>query len=103
MNTSTDTPKASDPREDGRTNDVLGQWQRFVRGQPLQAARQSDPAAQVVVITGYRAEMECAVQQVLAEGASGVLRKPFDVPLLLETLKGLVRGGIDSLGRPEES
>ena len=67
MNTSTDTPKASDPREDGRTIDVLGQWQRFVRGQPL-----SSPLRPLI----YESWLRCRVAGSIpnqARSGSGVL------------------------------
>jgi len=52
-------------------------------------ARQANPQTQVVVITGYQAELEQRVRQVLAEGARAVLHKPFNVPDLLRTVAGL--------------
>jgi DNA-binding NtrC family response regulator len=57
--------------------------------QVFRALRQGGPGPQVVVITGHRAELNEKVQQVLAEGACGVLSKPFDVPALLATLHRL--------------
>jgi two-component system response regulator HydG len=59
--------------------------------QVFRAARVSDAAAQVIVITGCGAEGEQNLQQVLAEGATAVLRKPFDVPGLLAHLQQLGR------------
>jgi CheY-like chemotaxis protein len=48
--------------------------------------RQSNPEARTVVITGYRAEMDPLVQQVVAEGADAVCYKPFDVSHLIRVL-----------------
>jgi hypothetical protein len=45
----------------------------------------------VLVVTGYRAELEPVVQQLLGEGAQGVLEKPIDVPTLLAALRQLSR------------
>jgi two-component system, NtrC family, response regulator HydG len=63
--------------------------------QVYRVARQARPAPQVVVITGYRAEMEEKVRQVLSEGASGVMAKPFDVAALLATLRRLAGQGAE--------
>jgi CheY-like chemotaxis protein len=57
--------------------------------QVCRAARQGGCEAPVVVITGYVAEFEAKVRQALAEGASGVLHKPWDVPALLATMQRL--------------
>src|SRR5262245_58434881 len=51
--------------------------------------RQTNPQTRTVVITGYRAEMDRLVNQVVDEGADAVCYKPFDVPSLLSTLKKL--------------
>lgn len=59
--------------------------------QVFRAARVSDVAAQVIVITGCGTEGEQNLQQVLSEGATAVLRKPFDVPGLLAILQQLGR------------
>jgi CheY-like chemotaxis protein len=53
-------------------------------------ARQMNPQAQVVAITGYRSDEEPRVRQLLAAGAREVIEKPFDVPRLLATLRQLV-------------
>jgi PAS domain S-box-containing protein len=42
MKTTTDTLRDSHSQDDGPTKDVLGQWQRFVRGQPLDSLPRSD-------------------------------------------------------------
>jgi two-component system, NtrC family, response regulator HydG len=54
---------------------------RLVRG--------TNPKARTVLITGHRSEMDQTVQQVVAEGADAVCYKPFDLPVLLKTLRRL--------------
>lgn len=44
-----------------------------------------------MLITGQRGEMEQLVERTLAEGADAACYKPFDVPVLLETLRKLTR------------
>jgi two-component system, NtrC family, response regulator HydG len=51
--------------------------------------RDTNPKARTVLITGHRSEMDQILQQVVAEGADAVCYKPFDVPVLLETLRKL--------------
>jgi two-component system, NtrC family, response regulator HydG len=51
--------------------------------------RDTNPKARTVLITGHRSEMDQTVQQVVAEGADAVCYKPFDVPVLLKTLRRL--------------
>ena len=60
-------------------------------GSVFRLVRQVNPQARTLVITGHRAELDRAVQQVLAEGADAVCYKPFDVPALLSTLDRLTR------------
>jgi CheY-like chemotaxis protein len=48
--------------------------------------RRNNPQARTVVITGLRSEMERRVQEIVDEGADAVCYKPFDVPVLLNTL-----------------
>jgi CheY-like chemotaxis protein len=57
--------------------------------QVLRQARRANPQSRVVLITAYHAELEPRIAQALAEGAQAVIRKPFDVPALLTTLKRL--------------
>jgi DNA-binding NtrC family response regulator len=57
--------------------------------QVFRQARQVAPQAQVVVITAHQAEVGQPVPDLLAEGAQAVLRKPFDLPRLLDTLNRL--------------
>lgn len=54
--------------------------------------REANPSARVVLITGYREEMEPMVGGLLAAGVDAVHYKPFDVPRLLEDLGHLVEG-----------
>lgn len=56
----------------------------------FQLVRRVNPAARVVLITGYRSELEQRVQQVVDEGADAVCYKPFDVQQLLNTVERLV-------------
>jgi DNA-binding response OmpR family regulator len=52
--------------------------------------RRVNPQARVVLITGFRSEMDQLIQQqVLREGADAVCEKPFDMPRLLATLERL--------------
>ena len=51
--------------------------------------QQANPDARTVLITGQRGAMEQLVEQTLAEGADAACYKPFDVPVLLETLRKL--------------
>jgi DNA-binding NtrC family response regulator len=52
--------------------------------------RGANQQAQTLVITGYPNEMESRVREALASGARAVCYKPFDVPALLNTIRGLV-------------
>jgi CheY-like chemotaxis protein len=58
-------------------------------GTVFRLVRASHPQARTVVITGFRSEMDLAVQQVMAEGADALCYKPFDLPSLLATLERL--------------
>lgn len=51
--------------------------------------RELAPEVRVVLVTGYRHEMEDRVNRTLAEGADAVCYKPFQFPELLETLRKL--------------
>jgi DNA-binding NarL/FixJ family response regulator len=57
----------------------------------LRLVRRANPQARTVLITGWRAETELAVQQALAEGAKAICYKPFDMNELLKTLGELAR------------
>ena len=59
--------------------------------QVYQLIRESNPSARTIVITGYRSETEQLVAKVLAAGADAVCYKPFDVPMLLDTVNKLSR------------
>lgn len=58
--------------------------------QVYQLIRTARPDARTVLITGHRSETEQLVASCLAAGADAVCYKPFDVDLLLQTLKKLV-------------
>ncbi len=60
-------------------------------GDLLKQVRATNPQARTIVITGYPSEMEVRVQQALAEGATAVAYKPFDMPRLLKTVTELSR------------
>lgn len=65
----------------------------------LRQARGVNPQAQVVLITGHRAEAERQLARVLDEGARAVLHKPLDVAELLATVDRLAGGrGAGSTG-----
>ncbi|RIK74682.1 MAG: two-component system response regulator [Planctomycetota bacterium] len=55
----------------------------------LEEIRRSNKKARTLVITGYPAEMEQRVERALTSGAEAVCYKPFNVPVLLETVKRL--------------
>lgn len=55
----------------------------------FRAVRSANPNARTVLITGMRNEMEQLVEATLAEGADAACYKPFDIPVLLETLQRL--------------
>jgi CheY-like chemotaxis protein len=55
-------------------------------GSVFRLVRAADPEARTVIITGFRAEMDPVVREVVAEGVDAVCYKPFDVPGLLATL-----------------
>jgi DNA-binding NtrC family response regulator len=57
--------------------------------QVLRLVRETNQQARTVVITGFPNEMESRVQKALAEGASAVEYKPFDVGKLLTTIQKL--------------
>lgn len=55
----------------------------------VRALRQINPEARAILITGYRAELQQLIEQVLSDGADAVCYKPFDLDELLSTLKRL--------------
>jgi DNA-binding NtrC family response regulator len=65
----------------------------------FQLVREANPHARTIVITGHRAELERAVDQVLEAGADAVCYKPFDVARLLETLDQLTNPPCSSAER----
>ena len=48
--------------------------------------RNANPGARVVLITGFRSELQESIERVVAEGADAVCYKPFEMPLLLDTI-----------------
>lgn len=54
-----------------------------------QCVREANPKARVVLITGYRSEMNGKLEKLVAEGADAICFKPFDMEGLLQTLKRL--------------
>jgi two-component system response regulator HydG len=55
-------------------------------GSVFRMVRDSNPESRTVLITGYRADMDQLVAELLAEGADAVQYKPFHIPDLIETL-----------------
>ncbi len=51
--------------------------------------RSANPQARVVLITGFRTELQDLIERVVTEGADAVCYKPFDMPKLLETVEHL--------------
>lgn len=58
-------------------------------GEVFRRVRDSAPEARTVLITGASQEVGSLVERILAEGADAVCYKPFDIPVLLETLSRL--------------
>jgi DNA-binding NtrC family response regulator len=58
-------------------------------GEVLQQVRAANPEAHVLVITGFRPEMDPEVEWIVAEEADAIFEKPFDVPALLSTVQQL--------------
>jgi CheY-like chemotaxis protein len=54
-----------------------------------EVVRRTNPQARIILITGFRAEVDRGVQQLVSEGADAVCYKPFDMPTLLATLERL--------------
>ena len=48
--------------------------------------REANPQARVVLITGFRTELQGLIERVIAEGADAVCYKPFEMPQLLQTI-----------------
>jgi DNA-binding response OmpR family regulator len=55
----------------------------------FQMVRSANPQARVVLITGFRTELQELIERVVTEGADAVCYKPFDMPQLLETVEHL--------------
>ena len=58
-------------------------------GEVFESVRALSPEARTILITGHPVELQPLIEQVLAEGADAVCYKPFDLPVLLNTLKTL--------------
>jgi two-component system, NtrC family, response regulator HydG len=67
-------------------------------GSVFRMVRTSNPESRTVLITGYRADMNQLVAQLLAEGADAVQYKPFHIPDLIETLGKLAAAREDDAG-----
>ena len=67
-------------------------------GSVFRMVRDTDPESRTVLITGYRADMDQLVAQLLAEGADAVQYKPFHIPDLIETLGKLAVARDDDAG-----
>jgi two-component system, NtrC family, response regulator HydG len=67
-------------------------------GSVFRMVRDSNPESRTVLITGYRADMDQLVTQLLAEGADAVQYKPFHIPDLIETLGKLAVARDDDAG-----
>ena len=63
--------------------------------------RSTNPRARTVLITGYRADTDQLVSQLVAEGADAVQYKPFQVPELINTLGKLAAAGAQEGKGPE--
>lgn len=57
----------------------------------FRAVRAANPQTRTVLITGVRNEMEQLVDATLSEGADAACYKPFDIPVLLQTLQRLTK------------
>ncbi|HVX64248.1 MAG TPA: response regulator [Pirellulales bacterium] len=57
----------------------------------FRTVRAANPQTRTVLITGMRNEMEQMVDATLAEGADAACYKPFDIPVLLQTLQQLTK------------
>ncbi|HEX6987114.1 MAG TPA: response regulator [Planctomycetaceae bacterium] len=58
-------------------------------GTVFQTVRRLSPESRVILVTGFRNELDDLVRRVLAEGADAICYKPFDVPELLDTVHRL--------------
>ena len=67
-------------------------------GSVFRMVRATNPESRTLLITGYRADTDQLVVQLLAEGADAVQYKPFHMPDLIETLGKLARSRDDSEG-----
>ena len=87
-------PAGAAQRLERRSHDVVLIDMKLPQGsgaEVFRLVRRANPDARTVLITGLRGEMEQLVEQTLAEGADAACYKPFDVPVLLETLENLTK------------
>lgn len=80
-----DGPEAAEQIRDSRHRVVLIDM-RIPGGtgnDVFRMVREADPRARTILVTGYRAEMDPLIDQMVSEGADAVCYKPFDVPRLL--------------------
>lgn len=59
--------------------------------QLVRTMHDKDPAVPIVLITGYRTEIEQQLSQLLSQGAKAVLPKPLDWPVFLAMVRGVDR------------
>lgn len=59
----------------------------------FQLVRESNPAAHVILITGYRHDLADVVERIVVEGAEAVCYKPFEIPDLIGTIARLTANG----------
>lgn len=67
-------------------------------GSVFRMVRATNPESRTVLITGFRADTDQLVAQLLAEGADAVQYKPFHIPALIETLGKLAVAREDDEG-----
>jgi two-component system, NtrC family, response regulator HydG len=67
-------------------------------GSVFRMVRATNPESRTVLITGFRADTDQLVAQLLAEGADAVQYKPFRIPDLIETLGKLAVAREDEAG-----
>lgn len=64
-------------------------------GGVFRLVRSTNPRARTVLVTGYRADTDQLVAQLIAEGANAVQYKPFHLPELIDTLGRLAVAGAE--------
>jgi DNA-binding NtrC family response regulator len=87
-------PNEAADRLESRAHHVVLIDMKLPRGsgaEVFRVVKQANPEARTVLITGLRSEMEQLVEKTLAEGADAACFKPFDIPVLLQTLEKLAK------------